>query len=85
MRRAISGKRGPIVRYRDSAVSCVKTAEPIKMPLGMWIPVGPRKRVLDASAHWRHLANAIEPSMYRGDGAFLSSYFDHLCSYVFVR
>jgi len=24
-----------------------KTAEPIKMPLGIWIPVGPRNHVLD--------------------------------------
>jgi len=27
-------------------VSCVKTAEPIKLPFGLWTPVGPRKHVL---------------------------------------
>jgi len=34
--------------------------------------------VLDGSAHWRRLANAIEPSMSGGDEAFLSNYFDQL-------
>jgi len=28
-------------------VSCTKTAEPIKMPFGLWTQVGPRKHVLD--------------------------------------
>jgi len=28
--------------------------------------VRPMKRVLDGTAHWRHLANTIEPSMCRG-------------------
>jgi len=27
--------------------------------------------------HWRHQANAIEPSMCGGDAALLSNYFDH--------
>jgi len=31
---------------RHSAVSCAKTAEPIEMPFGIWIWVGPRKHVL---------------------------------------
>ena len=30
-----------------SAVSCAKTAEPIEMPFGIWIQVGPRIYVLD--------------------------------------
>jgi len=34
--------------------------------------------VLHRGAHWRNLANAIEPSMCGGDTAFLSKYFDHL-------
>jgi len=44
-----------------------KIAEPIEMPFGMWSPVGPVKHVLDGGAHWRHLANMIEPSMCGGD------------------
>jgi len=52
--------------YRPSSVVClsvdrsvtvvspVKTTEPIEMPFGMWIRVGPVKHVLDGSAHWRH-------------------------------
>ena len=32
--------------YRVSAVSCAKTAEPIKMSFGMWTFVGQRKHVL---------------------------------------
>jgi len=34
--------------------------------------------VLDESAYWCHLANAIKPSMCGGSVAFLSDYFDHL-------
>jgi len=37
----------PIVQYWDTAVSCAKTAEPIEMPFGLRIRVGPRKHVLD--------------------------------------
>jgi len=29
-------------------------------------------------AHWRNLANSIEPSTCGGDAAFLSNYSDHL-------
>jgi len=29
-------------------------------------------------AHWRRLANTIEPFMYASNVAFLSNYFDHL-------
>ena len=32
----------PIVKYRDSVVSCAKTAEPIEMPFGIATRVGPR-------------------------------------------
>jgi len=59
-------------------VSCTKTAEPIEVPFGVWTRVGPRKRVLNGDAHWSHLANTIEASMYGGDAAFLSNYFDRL-------
>jgi len=63
-------------------MSCAKTAELIKMPLGMWTQVGSRKHVLDGGAHWRNLANTIEPSREAAMQPFLSNYFDHL--YVFV-
>jgi len=43
-------------------VSPAKTAEPIKMPFGVWTQVGPRNRVLDGSRDppqeghfWRNL------------------------------
>jgi len=32
-------------------------------------------------AHWRNLANMVEPSMRGGDEAFLSNYFDHLYNF----
>ena len=56
--------------WRLSAESSVtKTAEPIEMPFGVCIRVGPRKHVLDGSAQWRHVANTIEPSMCGSDAA----------------
>jgi len=68
----------PIVKYRDSAVRCARTAEPIEMPFGIWTRVGPKKHVLDGDAHWRHLANTSEPSVCGDDAAFLSNDFDDL-------
>ena len=50
-----------------SAVSYAKMAEPIEMPFGICTLVGPRKHVLGGGAHWRHLANTIEPSMCGGE------------------
>jgi len=32
------------------------------------------KHVLDGGAHWRHLANATEPSTCGGNAAFLSNH-----------
>ena len=52
-----------------SAVSCAKTAEPIEMLFGMWSRLGHRNHVLDGCAHWRHLANAIEPPICGDDVA----------------
>jgi len=48
-------------------MSCAKTAEPIEVPFGIWTRVGPSGHVLCGAAHWRHLANAIEPSVCGGD------------------
>ena len=38
----------------DTAVSCAKMAEPIKMPFGLWTRV---RRGEARGAHWRNLAN----------------------------
>jgi len=59
-----------------SAVICVKTAEPIETPFGLWTRVSRRKhkfnrirQVAPMCPHWRHLANTIEPSISGGDAA----------------
>jgi len=55
-------------------VTCAKAAKPIDLPFGLWTPVGLRKHKLNripqvapmcphGRAHWRHLANMIEPSV----------------------
>jgi len=36
----LRGKGQLIVKYRDSAVSCIKVAEPTEKLLGMWIRLG---------------------------------------------
>ena len=43
----LRGKGRPIVKYRDTAVICAKTAEPIEMAFELWAPMGPRNHVLD--------------------------------------
>ena len=37
----------PIVKCRDTAVICTKTAEPIEITFGLWAQMGPRNYVLD--------------------------------------
>ena len=49
------------------AMNCVKTAEQIELPFGIWTRMVSRKHVLNGDAHWRHLANTIEPSMCSSD------------------
>jgi len=58
-------------------------AEPIDLPLGLWARVGQKKHKFNCTcqvaptpmwrhsgrAHWRHLANTIEPSVCGGDAA----------------
>jgi len=63
---------------RHCAVSCAKMADRIEMPFGLWDSGGPKDACNSNrwNAHWRYLANTIEPSMC--DAAFLSNYFDHL-------
>jgi len=39
------------------------------MPFRLRTQVDPGKHVLDAGAHWRNLANTIEPSICGGDAA----------------
>jgi len=59
-------------------VSCARTAEPIDLPFGLWTPVGRRKHkfsrirhvapmCVHEKAHWRHLANTVEPFVCGGD------------------
>jgi len=57
-----------------------KTAELIDLPFGLWVRVVRRRQkfsrfrqlapiVYYGTAHWRHLANTIEPSVCCGDAA----------------
>jgi len=54
-----------------------ETAEPVDLPFGLWTRVGRRKHKFNrirqvaptcphGRAHWRHLANTIEPSACGG-------------------
>ena len=43
----LGGNGCPIVKYRDTLRSCVKTAEPIGMAFGLWVRIGHRNHVLD--------------------------------------
>jgi len=52
-----------------TVVSPGKTPEPIDMPFGVWIHVGPGRHVLNGGAHWRHLVNTIEPAVCGCDAA----------------
>jgi len=64
----------------DTAVSGAKMAGPIAIPFGLWSVEsnGLKEAFSRWGAHWRHLANTIEPSVLGGDAALLSNYFDHL-------
>jgi len=64
--------------YGLSAVSSAETAEPIDLPFGLWTQVSKRKPKFNrirqlvpvyphGSAHWRYLANTIEPSVCGGN------------------
>jgi len=69
------------VKYRDSAVSCAKTAEPIDMPFRMWTRLSPRKHVFDGGAHWRHVVNTTEIGLNHPYAAAIRPYIkmvDHL-------
>jgi len=44
---AILEKGAPIVKYRDTAVTCAKTAEPTVMPFGLLAHNGQRNHELD--------------------------------------
>ena len=59
-------------------VRCAKTAEPIELSFGLWTLVGRRTHKFNhisqvmpvcphGRAHWRHLANTIEPFVCGGD------------------
>jgi len=59
------GKGRPIVKYRDTAVICAKTAEPIEMLFKeaqvQLYSLGDAN-LPHGKAHWHHLANTSEPS-----------------------
>ena len=61
--------------WRHSSMSCAKMAEPIDLLFGLWSCVGRRKHKFThirqlapmcphGRAHWRHLANMIEQSVF---------------------
>jgi len=70
---------------RHSAVSCAKMAEPVDVPFWLWTRMGRRKhtfnrirqvapmcfhgRAHNGRAHWRHVANMIEASVWGCDAA----------------
>jgi len=62
----------PIVKYRGNVpcMSCTKTAELFEIAFGMLSGMGTGMHISRYSAHWRHVANTIEPSVCGGDAAF---------------
>jgi len=59
------GVRRPIVKYRDTVMSCAKMAEPIEMPFGIWTREGPRKHVLGGTIGCTLAQpNTIAPSIH---------------------
>ena len=62
------------VSVLGAPVNGAKTAEPIKMPFGVYI-LARRGGNHVAGAHWRHVANTNERSVCGGDR---TNYFDHL-------
>ena len=48
-----------------TTVSRAKAVEPIEMPFGGQIHVGPRNRVLDGTAQWRHITSASSLSVFK--------------------
>jgi len=75
-------------------MSCAETAEPIDLPFGLWTQVGRRKDKFShicqpgvpmcphVRAHWRHLANTIEPSVC-GGSPFLCQITFTTCYYCY--
>jgi len=61
--------RGLPVCQSVTLVSPAKMAELIEMPFGGVDSGEPKEACVRWDAHWRHLANTTEPSMYGGDAA----------------
>ena len=64
--------------YQRHCDECAKMAEPIDLPFGLWTQVGRKKHKFNrihqvaqkcphGRAHWHHLANMIETSVFGGD------------------
>ena len=73
-------------------MNCAKTAEPIDLAFGLWTLVGPKKHKFNLIrqvalmcppilAHWRHLANTIEPSVCGGDAVLCQITLTTCCSF----
>jgi len=78
---------GLSVCLSEKIVSPVEIAERIEMLFGLRTWVGPRKHVLDKGAHWRHLANTIEPSIAAAMQPFCQipeDYDDLQCAVLYV-
>jgi len=72
------GKGRPLLSIGTFCHELCRRAEPIGLPFGLWTGVGRRKHKFDrirqempmcphGRAHWRHLANTIEPSICSAD------------------
>ena len=69
MRSAIYNEKDMPGHARRATTQCgnlCKMAELIEKPFRLWTRVGIRKNVLHGGAHWRHLTNMIQPSMFGG-------------------
>jgi len=80
---------------RHSAVSSAEMAEPSDLPFGLWTRVGQRNRKFSCirqvvplcshgRAHWRHLANAVEPSVCSGYAALCQITLTTCFSYCWI-
>ena len=75
--------RNHVIRGGPDSPMCIGNFEG-KEASGVRTRVGPRKHVLDESAYWRNLANAIELSMCGGNAACLSNCANHLLIFCSV-
>jgi len=96
IRRGILGERAPIVKYRDFlpwAVQKLLHQSICRLGCGLgwakgstnWIGFARWQMCPPRRAHWRHLANAIEPSVCGGNAAFCQTTFTTCYNSVIVQ